>query len=70
MDRVLSQSLTAEEGEMAEAELQELEADYDRLEAAEELPSVPKVRLSGAVRSTCCRIPSLSREGELCFKPM
>lgn len=43
MDRALSQSLTPAEGEMAEAELEELEADYARLEAAEELPSVPKV---------------------------
>ena len=43
MDRALSQTLSPAEGELAEAELEQLEADYARLEHAEELPSAPKV---------------------------
>ncbi len=53
MDRVLSQSLSQAEGEVAEAELEQLEADYARLEAAEQLPSVPKVPSYDCLKSAC-----------------
>ncbi len=46
MDRALSQSLSPAEGELAEADLEQLEADYARLEAAEQLPSVPSVGIN------------------------
>ena len=57
MDRVLSQSLSPAEGEVAEAELEQLEADYARLEAADQLPSVPKVRSMTFNPVPACRIP-------------
>ena len=45
MDEALGQSLSPEEGEEAVAELEAMEADYARLEAAEQLPSAPLVAL-------------------------
>jgi len=42
MDRALSRSLSPLDGQEAEAELDKLEADFLRLEAAEQLPTVPK----------------------------
>lgn len=45
MNEALGQSLSPEAGEEAEAELKVMEADYERLEAAEKLPSVPQVRI-------------------------
>lgn len=46
MDEALGQSLSVAESGEAEAELEAMEADYARLEAAEQLPSVPQVRAS------------------------
>ena len=51
MDRALSQSLSPAEGELAEAELEQLEADSAHLEAAEQLPSVPMVGSSSCSTS-------------------
>ncbi len=59
MDRALSQSLSPAEGELAEADLEQLEADYARLEAAEQLPSVPSVG-----SSNCCQF-ALSKPAPL-----
>ena len=58
MDRVLSESLSPAEGEVAEAELEQLEADYARLEAAEQLPSVPKVRADHSIPLVCFELPA------------
>jgi len=45
MNEALGQSLSPEASEEAEAELKVMEADYERLEAAEQLPSVPQVKI-------------------------
>ena len=47
MDEALGQSLSPEQSEEAEAELEAMEADYAVLEAAEQLPSAPKVWTCG-----------------------
>ena len=44
MGAALGQSLSPEMSEEAQAELEAMEADYGGLEAAEQLPTAPKVR--------------------------
>ena len=53
MDRALSQSLSPAEGELAEADLEQLEVEYARLEAAEQLPSVPSVGINVWLQTLC-----------------